>query len=797
MSEMLEADAKAISSGEGPSRTTNAQPGRCFSVPVSNVPSYTERPHLSRELEEKLKKSYGGNPVAHAAVVVGLGGTGKTQLVRRYIEHHEGEYCAVLWIDVRDQETARASYVRCAAELGLPCQPSARDAPVQQEPSVQAVLARLRSEDGEKGWLAVVDNADDLSWNVSALVPKGRAGTVIVTSQDGNASRIFGGHVAAVNVDAMEPAEAVKLMSDSIDEAGCLRDDGLQLLHRITEELDRLALAIDLAAAQIRADLLGSGSDIYEEADMVDALNRYISDYQRNRERLLRDDEFAYTATYKKTVRTVWDTSLASIRRVEERQPGVYPIDLLNFMTYFNRANVQNELFRLATLGLETGCRRTRAVVPPWLQSLLARDENDNWDDHTYRKTVEVLVRYRLVRPVSGTWRGLTMHGLVQWRATQELDSQEYWPAYLTFLVAICCWVTSHTDNIIFRRHLTVHLPSSGSLLSQRLRLLSEHSLAQVCLEFSIVWAEEFRNSEATQLLEGVVEILKTCIGEKDPMTLRVMAALAFQYHCRGLWDLAKDVIEFVIRNQEEILGVSGQDTLTSKETLAKGLLRQGNAPDALVLGENVLRARMEALGEGHPDVLSSIEIMAEIHEELGQPLKTAIFRTQAVDLRRRLHGDDFKIRVNIVKETARALSDQGRWKEAEDLYTEAVVVMTKIVGDSHPETLRLLAGLAVTYSKQERQKEASDLMAEVVERALSSLGIESPFTLATMGLLAQIMSRQGRRKEAEQLQVKSLEVRSRSRLQGEEHPSTTQDFADLAEIRRSLFKARGLSAHD
>ncbi|KAL1590634.1 hypothetical protein WHR41_00805 [Cladosporium halotolerans] len=779
MSEMLEADVKVISSGEGPSRTTNAQPGRCFSVPVSNVPSYTERPHLSRELEEKLKKSYGGNPVAHAVVVVGLGGTGKTQLVRRYIEHHEGEYCAVLWIDVRDQKTARASYVRCAAELGLPCQPSARDAPVQQEPSVQAVLARLRSEDGEKGWLAVVDNADDLSWNVSALVPKGKAGTVIVTSQDGNASRLFGGHVAAVNVDAMEPAEAVKLMSDSIDEAGCLRDNGLQLLNRITEELDRLALAIDLAAAQIRADLLSSGGDVYEEAVVVDALNRYISDYQRNRERLLRDDEFAYTATYKKTVRTVWDTSLASIRRVEERQPGVYPIDLLNFMTYFNRANVQNELFRLASLGLEIGCRRTRAVVPPWLQSLLSRDENDNWDDHTYRKTVEVLVRYRLVRPVSGTWRGLTMHGLVQWWATRELDSQEYWPAYLTFLVAVCCWVTSHTDNMIFRRHLTVHLPSSGSLLSQRLRLLTEYSLAQVCIEFSIVWAQEFRNSEATQLLEGAVEILKTCIGEKDPMTLCVMNTLALAYHSMGRWNIAKDVIEFVILNQEEILGVSGQDTLTSKETLAKVLLRQGNAPGALALEKDVLRARKEAVGEDHPDVLSSIQIMAAIHEELGQPKKAAMFRTQAVDLQRRLHGDESKGRVIIAREMARVFSDQGRWKEAEDVYTEAIAATTEIVGDYHPETLRMLVGLALTYSRQERRKEASDLMGEVVERALSSLGIENSFTLATVNLLAQVMSKQGRWEEAKVLQVKVAEARST--LRGEKHPSTIEDYVDLA----------------
>jgi hypothetical protein len=38
-------------------------------------------------------------------------------------------------------------------------------------PPVQAVLSWLRTRNEEKRWLAVVDNADDLSW-VSSVVPK-------------------------------------------------------------------------------------------------------------------------------------------------------------------------------------------------------------------------------------------------------------------------------------------------------------------------------------------------------------------------------------------------------------------------------------------------------------------------------------------------------------------------------------------------------------------------------------------------------------------------------------------------
>jgi hypothetical protein len=93
--------------------------------------------------------------------VIGLGGTGKTQLVLRYIEEHEDEFNSVFWIDVRSEETARASYERCCRELGLPVEAALDCGLPQDEPSVQVMLSWLRGRGEDKRWLAVVDNADD------------------------------------------------------------------------------------------------------------------------------------------------------------------------------------------------------------------------------------------------------------------------------------------------------------------------------------------------------------------------------------------------------------------------------------------------------------------------------------------------------------------------------------------------------------------------------------------------------------------------------------------------------------
>jgi hypothetical protein len=332
------------------------------------VSTYAERPQLSQELEEKLSKTHGGE-LTHAVAVVGLGGTGKTQLVLRYLQKHQEEYDTVLWLDVRSVETARSSFERCCRALSLKVEASLGDGPLQDVPPVQAVLSLLRARSEDKRWLVVLDNADDPSW-VSSIVPQGEAGTVIITSQDAGAARLLGGHVTKVDVDAMEPEEAVCVMSEHFEDLVYQDEDDecRELIEEITKLIDRLALALDLAGARIKAH-------VQPGTNLRAALQQYVSDYRHNQNDLLRDGEYARAAPYKKTVWTAWETSLASLRKLEQSQTNICPIHLLRFMTLLDRSNVQDELFRLARLGLEEACSSLGVEAPAWMQGLLASRE--------------------------------------------------------------------------------------------------------------------------------------------------------------------------------------------------------------------------------------------------------------------------------------------------------------------------------------------------------------------------------------------------------------------------------------
>jgi tetratricopeptide (TPR) repeat protein len=587
------------SDGRSPHPAIAGRTSRCVSVPFATVPTFTERPQLWQELGEKLGKAH-GTGLAHAVAVIGLGGTGKTQLVLRYIEEHEGNYDTVFWIDLRSAETTLSSYERCCRAIGLPVEAALSDGALQDVPCVQAVLSWLRARDGEKRWLAVVDNADDLSWDVSGIVPKGKAGTVIMTSQDAQAARLLGGRTPTVRVDAMEPEEAVRLVLNYFDGSVCPEDGCRILVEEITECLDRLALAIDLAGARVQVDVENGD-------DLATALRQYLTDYRRYQGKLLRDEEFAQVSAYKKTVWTAWETSLASLRKVEDSQPDIYPIQLLSFATMLDRANVQDELFRLASVGLEEACGRLVVKTPGWMQGLLGRGDDDKWDDFSYRASIKLLVRYGLVRLVAEPWKGITMHGLVRWRASVGMDREQYWRLYLAFITTVCENIGEEADSVRFRRHVVVHLPRKDELLGGTEDVKAEGLWRMWTTIGNVLW-KEGRWKEAEELQVKVMEARSRVVGEEHPDTLSAMANLAATYRDQGRWKEAEELQVKVVEARRRVLGEEHPDTISAMANLAYTKRDLGQNGVAIDLMTQSATASSRVLGYDHPDCRSRYE---------------------------------------------------------------------------------------------------------------------------------------------------------------------------------------------
>lgn len=119
----------------------------------------------------------------------------------------------------------------------------------------------------------MVDNADDLSWSISDIIPYGRAGSVVVTSQDSQSSRLLGGRSETVKVEVMTKEEAISLFRTTLFNHGTGENTTLTLhSQQVVDRLDRLPLAIDLAGARISAD-------VEDGEDVEDAVRQYLADF--------------------------------------------------------------------------------------------------------------------------------------------------------------------------------------------------------------------------------------------------------------------------------------------------------------------------------------------------------------------------------------------------------------------------------------------------------------------------------------------------------------------------------------
>lgn len=448
---------------------------RRYAVPVETVQTYTQRHELSKLLEEKAKAQHENASVPHAVVIRGLGGTGKSQLALKYAEGHKDQYDPVLWIDATDAEAARLSFERAAMELGIPAESSeTKRSTLTNSKAVQAVLRWLFSRaETDDEWLVVIDNADDVSWGLKKVVPKGKRGSIIITSRDNMSRMLVDGGSEELEVSIMSLLEARALLLRRLEWDDKSAPEKIQQrCDAVAGRLGRLALAVNIAGAYIG-----------NEPDQEIALEQYVVDFDNHRDELLQDDRFRGLLPTEKTVWTVWDTTL---EKLENDYAHLQPILLLSFLARFKGSIIQDEMFRLASLGMAAVDRQLgeeEGLSSDTRQFLQL--SGTKWDSFLYRQSRDVLLRYSLVQRVEGEWPGVTMHSLVQWRAKQykEDERSEWW--YLIFVLAACHHLTQEHNSSQFRRHLLVHVPEMedrlhGKKLGEKTRLFMQRTFSRV-----------------------------------------------------------------------------------------------------------------------------------------------------------------------------------------------------------------------------------------------------------------------------------------------------------------------------
>lgn len=655
--------------------------------------------------------------------MTGAGGTGKTQLVLSFLYNHRSSYDVVFWLNAASEETLRASFKACIDALSIPCATEdISTGSIRDAPEVRALLSwlKLRIHTGQQ-WLVVVDNADDLDWGVRHVIPREGNGTVIITSRDNYAPNMTGHDSLRMSVKAMHRDEAHALLLKACGEHDVHEYGNIAALaDELVERLEHLPVAVDLAGAYIR--------ETQGHQDVVSVMRQYLRHYDTNKDRLLKLDAFRGISTYNQTVWTTWDTTLQTIERQYEhceQRAAVPPVQLLIFLSLFDRIGINHELFELASVGLSQVAPDFLSGsfnLPCWLKRLLVVDDQNHWDDWALTEAMGPLQRYNLVQSTEKGESAYSMHELVRWRASIGTADSSWRTWYTIFLAMLIDQRAPLASRGTLRRRIMPHLPSV-SQVEEVLQNVEVFRRASTWRALGLAWYEEGRYAVAS---EHFVKALRRQPQERQ-QNLRVeLSSLSMLITCYTRLDRLQDA-ERLAQRRAELLWSHGADFraeyLTASTVIASLWRHQGRLEAAEQLGQSVVNELESLLGDRHRRTLGAKKGLAMTYTELGRHHMAEKLQLEFYEAQRDRLGENHKSCLAAQSNLAISWFAQGRHEEARELQVRILDIKRAELGDSHPDTAHNLSLLAATLVKLGKYDEAEALEEEAMKIFTDAFG--------------------------------------------------------------------------
>jgi tetratricopeptide (TPR) repeat protein len=774
-------------------RTLARQPQIWGEVPLRN-PDFVGRDDLLDQLRVRLLEPSGQATAVLPEALHGMGGVGKSQTVVEYIYRHASEYDLVWWIPSEHPSNIRKSFVDLAKRLGVNVSSAETAAP--------AVLETLRSDEKNRRWILVFDNAEDPD-AVRGFLPTG-LGHVVVTSRNAD----WAGVARTVEVDLFTREESKELLRRR--GGGNITDEDANLL---AEALGDLPLAVEQAASW-RSQ---TGMPVAE----------YIELLEKNSAELLRAGA---PRKYEIPVAAAWNVPL---ERLKVDQRGA--LELLQVCAFFSPEPISRRLFAGVRGADKVPEALAKAFSDPIRLNQAIRDINRYSlakIDHS-RNTIQL---HRLVQAVlrdkldPSQWDNMrhTVHLMLVNGDPGDPENSANWPVYADLLphainsravesddnwvrtlvtnlvrylisagdypgalsLAESAWEAwkeligeTEVDTLVMGRHLgnalfRVGRTEDADEINKRVYALmkehlgEDHEATIAMAEFSLVGLlGEGRLTERRDLSASILERAQRVFGEDDPQTLGYANGYAARLRLTGEYFAARDLDQETLRRRTAVLGATHAATLNTRSGFAMDNRECGLYVEACEMQEETSAVATEVLGRDHPFTIGGDRCLAVARRKAGLHAK-AMELTENVYNRYRLrHGEGHIDTVTSMMDMTTELRQVGELEKSLEFGIRSVRDFERVFYAEHPFTMIAVTNLAVTRRLIGDVDEARKLNERAVAGFLTRLDEDHPFVLVAKTNLASDLAELGQLDEARQLDEDTL-ARSTRKL-GAEHPTT------------------------
>ncbi len=573
------------------------QPAKPIVLPYPSIGDlFKGRDAFMQRLHESLMRSRGGRTAIVSQALYGLGGIGKTRAAVEYAWAHADEHTALLFAVAETPEALRRNLAALAGAL-LPQLDTTDDAA-----RLAAVLDWLKAN---PGWFLILDNVDSKPAlaEVEHLLSEFTSGHVVVTSRLAD----FSGHFQPLELDVLAVEDAAAFLLARTEGRRRVAPDDAAKAREVAEELGRLALALEQAAAFIAKRRL--------------TFAQYLEQWRSKRDEVLKWWDATVTG-YPRAVAATWQTSVNELsevgRRLLERLAWLGAEPVPNFFismvgnTHFRGANdIEGAYVEIAGLCLiQRSQLRDEFSIHRLVQDMTRRTLSEHARQDSLQDVLD-WIHFAFVT---------TANNFRSWREAEVLLPHAIAVAEETATTSISVWKTK-------------------DLLSEIAALLREkcqYSLAEPFYRQALTFAEKHYHPEHSQVgacLNNLALVLvdRGQLSDAEPLYRRALAILAENHSddhpdlsfCRsnlagllvgaGRLSEAEPLYRQALASTEKVRGLDDPSVATILNNLANLLLKANRFSEAEPLFQRALAIDEDHYGSEHPGVAIDLLNLAEL----------------------------------------------------------------------------------------------------------------------------------------------------------------------------------------
>ncbi|XP_044726875.1 uncharacterized protein LOC123290678 [Chrysoperla carnea] len=710
--------------------------------------------------------------------ISGLGGVGKSELAKKYINKYSQHYDnKVVWINAESYQTLVESFRRLACDKLRISTKNANG----EEKKISSIIEDVYTFFSNGKSIFVFDNAEEYKCQnefhhgIDKFLPSVPSNYnmpyVLITSRNQKWPK----NIKVLPLNSFNEEEAMEFVKKSLNIENDTQEKDIK---ELSKELQLFPLALQQAVAYIRVQ-----DENFRNVGSEFKISNYLErSREKTRERL--NFEFPENSDndYTKTIFTTWNVTLDAIR---QKKNGNDALEILNIISYLAPENIPIDII----LSLES-------------------------DEEKLGTAIELLKQYSMVNLEHGK---LNMHRLVQQTTRIKLKEQNREEEILKKVLklfnkdnfgskivdhAITVWNYSSKYNELVKEfaHLSCYISLElidsvrfeeaylfGSKVSELLsalplddpnvlvvRLATDNNIAGALLR-------QGKYDKALKTFQELYNTLKAIFGPYHPAPLKIKHNIANALSKQGKCNEALKYYREILGISKIMLGESHLDNLSTKHSIASILLSQHKYDEALRMFQEICNIQRATLGEKHSQTLLTKNSIAEVLFNQGKYNEALPMFQEILDIEeatsKKNHPDSLCTKSNI----ATILVQQGKYSHALQVFQEVLNAEKVVLGENHPDVLLTHRNVAEVLRMQGKCDKALEIFQEVFNKQERNLGPDHPQVLLTQFSIASILQIQGKYGDA--LEVYQEVLSKRKVILGNDHHDTLNVHNSIALI--------------